>query len=243
MKKILLCGYDWAGCKALELLNKNKNQIYVYTHPDRPHDPSLWQYASELKIPYTFEKVQEANLPFKPDLICSVYYRYIIEEAVIAKCKGKIFNLHPSLLPMYRGASSITNALINGDKKIGYTFHYIDKNIDTGKIIFQDALEVSDYETQLNIYQKVMFTAMQHFNEVVDQVIDGFIGIEQLGKSSYYNRGVPNEGQINPMWNKEKVKNYIRAMKHPPYKLAQFNDQEISNIEEFNSLYNKSKKK
>ena len=51
MKKIILCGYDWAGCKALELLNKNKNQIYVYTHPDRPHDPSLWQYASELKIP------------------------------------------------------------------------------------------------------------------------------------------------------------------------------------------------
>ena len=70
-------------------------------------------------------------------MICSIYYRYIIEEEIINCVNGKIFNLHPSLLPNYKGCSSLTWAMINGEAEVGYSYHYIDVTLDTGNVILQ----------------------------------------------------------------------------------------------------------
>ena len=87
----------------------------------------------------------------------------MIKQDVIDIVNGKIFNLHPALLPKYRGCSSVTWAMINGEKECGFTYHYIDKGCDTGKIILQKAIKIEDFDTQLTLYNRVMFESMDYF--------------------------------------------------------------------------------
>jgi len=136
MKNIILCGTNWAGCKALEILNsKSDINLYVYTEQRPYYINDMENYCKKLGVNYSLEKIQKENLPFNPDIIISMYYSYIIPGDILTK---NSFNLHPSLLPKYRGCSSLTWAMINGDKEAGFTYHFMNEKIDDGKIILRE---------------------------------------------------------------------------------------------------------
>lgn len=223
--KVILCGYHWTGCKALVQLLGRGYEVYVYTHKAEKCVPDLEGLCQKLSVPYSLEKISSENMPFKPDIICSIYYRYIIKQDVIDEANGKIFNLHPALLPKYRGCSSLTWAMINGEKECGFTFHYVDAGTDTGKIIVQKPVSIEPYDTQLTLYNRVMFTAMDSFLEAFDLVVDGFMGNEQQGEPTYYKRGCPLNGEINDNMTDEVKERFIRAMIYPPYPSAVYKGQ------------------
>ncbi len=151
--KIILCAYHWAGCKAVQMLfEENKHELFVYTHESPYHVPDLVEFCEDKKIPYSTANISKSELPFKPDVICSIYYRYIIKQPIIEACNNKIFNLHPSLLPNYKGCSSLTWAMVNGETKTGFTFHYIDKKIDTGRILLQKEIDIEYFDNQTTLY-------------------------------------------------------------------------------------------
>jgi len=231
-----LCGYHWAGCKALELLLNQFDEVFVYTHEAAFPVPDLISLCKSLGVKYTTEKIDVSNLPFEVDLIASIYYRNIIKEDVIEKVNGKIFNLHPSLLPMYRGCSSLTWAIINGEQETGYTYHYIDKGCDTGNIILQERLKIEVWDTQQSLYQRAMFEAMKKFEEVVDAVLIGVEGIIQKGAESYYSRGCPHDGEISSDWSDKYISNYIRAMINPPLPVAKFKGNDIFSMDQFKRI-------
>lgn len=234
--KIILCGYHWTGCKALQHLLELGYEVFVYTHDNPYHIPSLIDLCIKNNVRYSTENVSELILPFKPDAICSIYYRYIIKEHIINACNGRIFNLHPALLPKYRGCSSLTWALINGEKYAGFTFHYIDKNIDTGEIIIQKKVKIEDFDNQGTLYNRVMFKAMEYFEEALRLVLKKFEGIDQSGESSHFKRGCPHDGIINPKWDDMYVERFIRAMIYPPYSNAYFKDKEITTFKNYLEL-------
>ena len=152
---VILCGYHWTGCKALQILRKMNHNVYVFTHENPYHIPSLIDYCKKAEIPYSLENISKSELPFTPDVICSIYYRYIIKKQIIESCKGKIFNLHPALLPKYRGCSSLTWAMINGEKEAGFTYHYIDVGTDTGDVIIQESLKIEEFDTQETLFLRL----------------------------------------------------------------------------------------
>ncbi|MFM6268534.1 MAG: formyltransferase family protein [Dolichospermum sp.] len=233
---IILCGYHWTGCEALGLLIAQGHNVFVYTHKNPSHVPSLEKYCQKININYSLDNISKAELPFKPDVICSIYYRYIIKKHIINACNGKIFNLHPSLLPKYRGCSSLTWAMINGDKEVGFTYHYIDENCDTGNIILQESCTVKDWDTQETLYTRLMFESMKYFEQVLDLVQQGFNGqIQEEQKSSYYPRGCPYNGEINPEWDNDFKERFIRAMIYPPYPVAKFNGQDIFDVKQLDN--------
>jgi len=234
MKNILLCGYHWTGCKALDLLLGQGFNVFVYTHDNPPHVNSLKDYCVSKSVPYSLDRIRKANLPFKPDLICSIYYRYLIEQDVISAVNGKIFNLHPSLLPKYRGCSSLTWALINGETEVGYTYHYINENFDEGNIVIQQQIPVEGWDTQLTLYHRVMFEAMRDFQPVVKLVMEGVPGTRQSSAdSSYYKRGCPYDGKIDDSWPIEKIDRFIRAMVYPPLPYATYRGKEVRTLQEY----------
>lgn len=237
--KIILCGYNWTGCKALELLLEAGHEVYVYTSDNPFNIPSLIDLCEKKNIGYTIKKISMNNIPFKPDIICSIYYRYIIPQDIIEYCDGKIFNLHPALLPKYRGCSSLTWAMINGEKEVGYTYHYIDKDIDTGKIIIQKKIKIYDFDTQETLYNRVMFEAMNDFMEALNLVLSGFNGIEQTGIPSSYKRGCPYDGIIDDKWPIDKIERFIRAMIYPPYSPAKYNGENILSLKDYKTIKNK----
>lgn len=237
--KIILCAYNWTGCKALDILKKRGySDIYVATHETPYHIPSLVDLCVKYNIPYTTDNISKIRLPFDPDIIISIYYRFIIKEHLIEKVQGKIFNLHPSLLPKYRGCSSVTWALINGEKEYGFTYHYISRECDAGNIILQKKLEIEEWDTQLSLYNKVMFESMNYFESALDRVLSGEVGYVQKGIASYYKRGCPYNGEINENESVEFIERFIRAMYFPPYKPAIYKGKKIYSIKEYLDLRN-----
>ena len=233
---VILCGYHWAGCMALEMLLQNGHHVFVYTHPATEAVPALDELAEKRGVKYSLADISKIDLPFIPDIICSIYYKHIIKQHIIDACGGKIFNLHPSLLPRYRGCSSITWAIINGEKECGYTYHYIDKNIDTGNIILQKKIDIKDFDTQLSLYYRMMFLAIEELDNVIKLVMDGYPGYEQRGVVTFNNRGCPNLGRIDDSWPDEKIERFIRAMIFPPLPYASYYKTAVCSYRQFERL-------
>ena len=232
--KIILCGYNWAGCKALELLLEKEHQVFVFSHTSPYYVNDLEIFCKKRKVGYSLDKIDLKRLPFKPDIIVSIYYRHIIPQEVIQSCNNKIFNLHPSLLPQYKGCSSLTWAMINGESKTGYTYHYIHEGIDTGRIILQKEISIEEFDTQISLYFRVMFEALKDFNFVLDMVFNGFAGYPQdNNKGNYFKRGCPQNGVINENWGEEFTERFIRAMIYPPLPVAEFKNQKIYSFDQF----------
>lgn len=235
--KIILCGYHWTGCKALELLLEEGHEVYVYTHETENYIADLEGLCIKKNVKYSLEKIKVDNLPFIPDMICSIYYRWLIKQDVIDVVHGKIFNLHPALLPKYRGCSSLTWAMINGEEECGFTFHYIDAGCDTGNIILQKSIKIEDFDTQLTLYNRVMFESMNYFLEVVHLVERGYEGKTQEGIATKYNRGCPMEGKITDQMNDKMKERFVRAMCYPPYPAAQYNNQEVKTLRDLQKFF------
>lgn len=230
---VVLCGYNWAGCRALDLLLEIGCKVFVCTHKTPAHVPSLFEYAMSKKINATYESVNNIKFPFKVDFICSIYYREIIRIKILEYVNFNAMNLHPSLLPSYRGCSSLTWAMINDEMKTGFSYHYIDEGCDTGKIILQKEISIYPFENQNNLYQRVMFVALENFIDAFTLMVDGFKGIEQKGHPTTYSRGAPEGGEIDPTWDESKIKRFIKAMINPPLPYAKFNGKEIKSYEDY----------
>jgi methionyl-tRNA formyltransferase len=128
--------------------------------------------------------------------------------------------------------------MIEGDKKIGFTFHYIDANIDTGNIIIQKEIIVEDFDTQATLYHRVMFEAAKYFLSALNKVKAGEIGVPQTSSGKYFNRGCPFNGVINPKWSLLKIERFIRAMNYPPLPYATYKGIEIKTMNDYLRLIN-----
>ena len=75
-------------------------------------------------------------------------------------------------------------------------------------MILQEKIKIYSFDNQNNLYQRVMFIALNQFEQVLNLVIEGYPGESQTGKSSYYKRGAPESGKINEAWPNDKLKVY-----------------------------------
>jgi methionyl-tRNA formyltransferase len=163
-------------------VENNYNIAGVVTAPDRPAGrgqkikfSSVKEYAvsqnlqvlqtEKLKNPQFIDELK--NL--EADLFVVVAFRMLPEIVWRLPAKGT-FNLHGSLLPRYRGAAPINWAVINGDKETGVTTFFIEKDIDTGNIIFQEKLSISDKDTAGNIHDKLMHIGSELVCKTIDAI-------------------------------------------------------------------------
>jgi methionyl-tRNA formyltransferase len=232
-KRIVVCGYHWAGCKAVEIFRQAGAQLHVYTHQAGEGVPCVASYCRRIGVPFTLGRISADNLPFTPDLLASIYYRYLIKPEVISCVGRRIYNLHPSLLPKYRGCSSLTWAMVQNEATVGYTYHYVDAGFDTGDIILQNPIVVEPFDTQQTLYYRVMFQALQEIINVTQLVLSGFSGVPQQGEASYFKRGAPYSGVIDPSWTEAAVERFIRAMTFPPYPYATYLGSPVRTFEDY----------
>ena len=120
------------------------------------------QYRIEKKIINYDKKIRTDNkiLYFlnqrKIKLICLAGFMKILSKNFIKKFKGKIINIHPSLLPKYKGLNTHFRAIKNGEKFAGCTVHYVTSKLDSGKIILQKKVKISKKDTHLSLAKKVL---------------------------------------------------------------------------------------
>ena len=90
------------------------------------------------------------------EMICLAGFMKILSKNFIKKFKGKILNIHPSLLPKYKGLNTHKRALKNKDKYSGCTVHYVNARLDSGKIIIQKKVKISKNETEASLAKKIL---------------------------------------------------------------------------------------
>ena len=89
-------------------------------------------------------------------LICLAGFMKILSKDFIRKFKGKILNIHPSLLPKYKGLNTHHRAIQNKEKYSGCTVHFVNSKLDSGKIILQKKVKLSKKETPLSLQKKIL---------------------------------------------------------------------------------------
>ena len=91
------------------------------------------------------------------DMICLAGFMKILSRNFIKKFKGKILNIHPSLLPKYKGLNTHKRVLNNKEKYSGCTVHFVNAKLDSGEIILQKKVKISKNETEASLAKKILF--------------------------------------------------------------------------------------
>lgn len=110
-----------------------------------------------------YEKaVLETLKEYEIDFICLAGYMRLIGEALLEAYGGRIINIHPSLLPSFKGAHAIRDAYEYGVKVTGVTVHYVDESLDGGKILAQAAVEhgdesIEELETKIHACEHILY--------------------------------------------------------------------------------------
>ena len=99
-----------------------------------------------------FYFLQVKNIKF----ICLAGFMKILSKNFIKKFKGKIINIHPSLLPKYKGLNTHKKAIENNDKFAGCSVHFVTTEIDSGKIIMQKKVKIEKKDTIASLAKKVL---------------------------------------------------------------------------------------
>ena len=94
------------------------------------------------------------------EMICLAGFMKILSNNFIKKFKGKILNIHPSLLPKYKGLNTHERVLNNKEKYSGCTVHFVNSRLDSGKIILQKKVKISKNETKASLAKKIL--AQEH---------------------------------------------------------------------------------
>ena len=124
------------------------------------------KYAKQFKIKkkiFNFKNYNEAeqniSILLKKDkikFICLAGFMKILSKNFIKKFDGKIINIHPSLLPKYKGLNTHSRAIKNKDKLTGCTVHYVTAKLDSGKIILQKKIKISARDNPTSLAKKVL---------------------------------------------------------------------------------------
>ena len=89
-------------------------------------------------------------------LICLAGFMKILSKSFIKNFKGKILNIHPSLLPKYKGLNTHERAIRNKDKYSGCTVHFVNSRLDSGKIISQKKVRINKFDTPKTLAKKIL---------------------------------------------------------------------------------------
>ena len=220
------------------LVDNGYNIVGVITSPDKPAGRGLKIKQSEikkislqkdlsvfqpenLKDPYFLKTLKELD----PELQIIVGFRKLPKE-IWSIPKYGTFNLHASFLPNYRGAAPIHWAIINGEKETGVTTFYINEEIDTGKILFRERVEIDNHFDAGILHDKLAETGAALVLKTTQHIIEGKIKeIDQEDLVKNMNGEIKKAPKIckedcRINWNKDtrEIYNFIRGLS--PYPTA-----------------------
>jgi len=198
MRIIFMGTPEFAVASLDALINSGAEIVAVVTAPDKPsgrgqkvNESAVKKYAAlhglrtlqpvKLKDPLFLDDLRT----LKADLQVVVAFRMLPEVVWNMPPKGTI-NLHASLLPDYRGAAPINWAIINGEEKSGVSTFFLQQEIDTGNILFQDTVAISEDETAGELHDKLMVAGASLLVKTVKAIDEG--NYEEVSQEEIINR-------------------------------------------------------
>ncbi|MDI6742887.1 MAG: methionyl-tRNA formyltransferase, partial [Smithella sp.] len=230
--RILFMGTPAFALPALRLLHEQSYpMVGVVTQPDRPKGRGLKEVAPPVKI-----LAQELGLPvfqpdkvkdpsfmellekLQPEMIVVVAFGQILPKAVIDYPPLKCLNIHPSLLPKYRGAAPLNWQIIRGETKTGVTIMLMDEGMDSGDILLQEETPLGAAETYGELHDRLSQLGAKLLLETVEQLAKGTAKRkpQDVAGVTFAPRLTKETGKIN--WNNKcsDIVNLIRGLNPLP---------------------------
>lgn len=168
-------------------------------------------------LPCEFIEVNKAELAtalrrWEGSAVLSIGFPYLIDETTLALFKPRL-NVHPTLLPRYRGPTSAAYILINNEKESGSTIHHMTRDMDRGDIVAQSKVPVTTFDTVRSLQRKVYASEIQL---VMDALAAVETGVKPLSQdegvaSEFPRRRTPADSEIDPSLPLLELFNQIRA--------------------------------
>ena len=182
--KVVFMGTPSFAVPVLEKLIESTNVILVVSQPDREKDrkgnilPTPTKKIAndnniEVYQPSKIKEEYQKIIDINPDIIITCAYGQIIPEIILNCPRLGCINVHGSLLPKLRGGAPIHHAIINGDKITGITIMYMDKKMDSGDIISQEAIEIKEEDTLDILYEKMSYLGAELLIKTLPSILDG----------------------------------------------------------------------
>ncbi len=200
--------------------------VGVVTQPDRPAGRKrrlmpcpLKAYAEDrgLRV-ITPEKIGDPECvqllaDLKPDLFVVVAYGQYIPSKLIRLARHEAVNVHPSLLPKYRGAAPIQWAILNGDQLTGVSIIYLAKKMDAGDIIRQEAHPIAPDDTSATLHDKLAEVGAELLLKAIDDIRNGCVQrtVQNEAEAGEVRKLAKEDGQIEWCLPAEQIRNRVRA--------------------------------
>ena len=136
-------------------------------------------FAKKFSIPhiclntnkYKFEKdILKKLFEYKIDIICLAGFMKILSKKFIRKFNRKIINIHPSLLPKYKGLNTFQRALKSNEKLTGCTVHFVNEKLDSGKIILKKKVNINNDDNIETLKKKVQFEEYRAYSCAIRRI-------------------------------------------------------------------------
>ena len=149
------------------VISDNKNALGLKTAQDNNINTLIVERDTFANI-YSFEKnLIEKIIFYNPCLICLAGFMRVLSKEFVDKFRGKIINIHPSLLPKYKGLNTHEKAINAGDEYAGCTVHYVTEQLDSGKIISQQKVKIEKNDNIETLNKKVLEVEHKIYPEAI----------------------------------------------------------------------------
>lgn len=218
---------DFAVPSLRSLAGSSRHRVVgVITNPDQPSGRSLKMTPPPVKIaaaelgipvfqPEKFNTAETIDLlkSLSVDLLAVVAYGKIIGDRLISLYPGRIINVHPSLLPEYRGVAPYQWAIVNGETETGVTIIQIVKELDAGDMIIQKSCPIGPDENASELHDRLAAMGAAMISEAADLIESGSARPvpQDHSKATYFKKIEKSSGRIDWTRDAASVHNLVRG--------------------------------
>jgi methionyl-tRNA formyltransferase len=245
--RVAFLGSDEFGAIGLEAVAASVHQVVlVVTVPDRPKGRGRVCEAGPVRCvaekhglrtvqPESIKEqtAQEALVGSTPDVIAVVCYGEYIPESVFSAPTFGSINVHPSLLPRWRGASPVHYTLLAGDRMGGVTIQYVAKRMDAGDILLQREVEIGRDENHGELSDRLYRLGGTMLVEALDRLESGTIEARKQDEALATKAPKMQKSDLWLDWGvpAEELRNRVRALAPSPGARARFREEQVKILE------------
>jgi len=165
----------------------------------------------DVVFPSARDRIAPLLSVFEPDVVFCAGFPWKMPPDALAVPRLGVVNGHPSVLPKYRGPSPVSWAIRNGETEIGFTFHYMDAELDTGNVLAQASLPLGDEHSWDELTPKLVEVVGRMFPGVLERVERGDPGDPQPEGGGYFSFFEPDYAWIDWSETADVVERQVRA--------------------------------
>ncbi|MCH9644579.1 MAG: phosphoribosylglycinamide formyltransferase [Gammaproteobacteria bacterium] len=174
----------------------NRPDAYGLTRAEKASIPHHCIEHSQFSSREAFDQALTEQIDhYQPDLIVLAGFMRKLTPEFVQRYYGKMINIHPSLLPKYRGLHTHTRVLENGDSEHGATIHYVSETLDGGPIIAQSRFTVDENDTIESLEQRIHKIEHQIYPKIIQEIVDNHIKLVE-DHVHYRGKSLPDSGMM-----------------------------------------------